>query len=60
LDDLNMSLNVFGTHFRNFVPLLSFIEKESIGIAIFVQIDSYFNHKSNKVCSTRWHKNLVI
>jgi hypothetical protein len=36
LDDLNMFLNV---------PLHNFIEKESIGITIFVQIDSYFNHK---------------
>jgi hypothetical protein len=53
-------LKCLGICFNNVVPLCSFIEKESIGIAIFVQINSYFNHKCNKVCSTWWHKNLVI
>jgi len=33
------------TCFMNVVPLRNFIEKKSIGITIFVQIDSYFNHK---------------
>jgi hypothetical protein len=53
-------LKCLGTCFRNVIPLRNFIEKESIGITIFVQIDSYFNHKLNKVCSTWWHKILVI
>jgi len=53
-------LKCLGTCFRNVVPLRNFIEKESIGIIIFVQIDSYFNQKLNKVCSTWWHKSLVI
>jgi len=38
-------LKCLGTCFRNVVPLRNFIEKVSIGITIFVQIDSYFNHK---------------
>jgi hypothetical protein len=33
------------THFKNIVPLRSFIEKEWTRITIFVQIDSYVNHK---------------
>jgi hypothetical protein len=33
------------THFKNVVPLWSFIEKETTRITIFVQIDSYFNHQ---------------
>jgi hypothetical protein len=36
---------------KNCVPLRSFIKKDSIGLAIFVQIASYFNHKENKVHS---------
>jgi hypothetical protein len=47
LDDVNMSLNVLEhvLTFRNVVSLQSYIKKESIGQAIFVQIYSYFNHK---------------
>jgi hypothetical protein len=44
LDDLNMSLNVL-QHILGTLCHYA-IEKESIGRTIFVQIDSYFNHKT--------------
>jgi hypothetical protein len=45
LDDKNMSLSVLKTWLKNHVPLYSFIKKESMGLAIFVQLAPYFNHK---------------
>jgi hypothetical protein len=43
---------VFKCHegwFKNHVPLCNFIEEDSIGVAIFVQIVSYFTNKINYV-----------
>jgi dTDP-4-amino-4,6-dideoxygalactose transaminase len=52
LDDLNMSLDVLEHVLKMRSHYIVFFKKKSIGKIIFVQIDSYFNDKSNKVCST--------
>ncbi len=37
-------------------PMLhNFTKNNSVGLAIFVQIAPYCNHKYNKVCSILWH-----